>query len=322
MWQKKVLSIDGGGIGGIIPAIVLAHIETETGKPICELFDLIAGTSTGGILALALTVPGLKGSPKYSAEEIIDLYVKRGTEIFPRPTLRRQRFLRNLFGPKYSQRGLESVLQDYFEDARMDEALTDVMIPGYNIDTSTSWFFKSRGAKKVPARNYLMWEVARATSAAPTYFSPGRVHPPESQTEDFHPIIDGGVFANNPAMCAYVETLTQHAEKDKVLVVSLGTGEAPPHLILYSKARRWGLLQWAPPMLGVVFDGVSDTVDYQLDRLLREYENYYRFQPDLGRGYAMDDTRKETLRLLRSSGEKILTKYRQDLDLLCNRLVG
>lgn len=318
--KKKVLSIDGGGIRGIIPAVVLTYIETRTGKRISELFDLIAGTSTGGILALALALRGEGGSPKYTAEDLIDLYVKGGEEIFPPGKFPGQRFLRNLANPKYSAKGLERILKDRFRQAKMGDALTDVMVTAYNIDRSTAWFFKSHRVKTYPERNCFVWEVARATAAAPTYFSPAKVYTVER--DRFHPAIDGGVFANNPAMCAYVEALTQYkVNNDEVLLVSLGTGEAP-RPIRYSKAKRWGLLQWAPPMLGVVFDGVSDTVDYQLGKLLDRYGNYYRFQKKLDReGSALDDVNSENLRLLRADGEEIVTRDRTTLDALCKRLV-
>src|SRR5918995_672220 len=85
----KVLSIDGGGIRGIIPAMVLARLEKQTGRPIAEMFDLIAGTSTGGILALGLTLPSDDGKPRYAAKDLLELYEKDGSRIFPRSVLRR-----------------------------------------------------------------------------------------------------------------------------------------------------------------------------------------------------------------------------------------
>ena len=329
--KKKVLSIDGGGIRGIIPAVVLAHIEAETGKSICELFDLIAGTSTGGILALALTLRGEDGAPRYSAKELVSLYVDHGREIFPPARFPGQKLLRNLTQPKYSARGLRRVLQDYFQKARMGDAMKDVMVTAYNIDRSTSWFFKSHRVKDYPERNYLVWQVARATSAAPTYLPPAKVYPPEgilpryteSRNEPllFHATIDGGVFANNPAMCAYVEALTEYgAKKDEVLLVSLGTGECSLP-VQYKRARRWGLLQWAPPMLGVVFDGVSDTVHYQLRKLLEGSGNYYRFQREFKRAsIGLDDVSPDSLRLLIDAGNEILSDDRAELDALCKRL--
>ena len=122
----KVLSIDGGGIRGIIPAMVLAEIEERTGRPVAEKFDLIAGTSTGGILALGLTMPGDAGRPRYAAEELIGLYEEEGSRIFSD----RAGPIRSAFEERYPSRGVEEVLGEYFGEARLKEALTRVFLRG------------------------------------------------------------------------------------------------------------------------------------------------------------------------------------------------
>lgn len=316
----RVLSIDGGGIRGIIPALILAEIEKLTGKPIYQLFDLIAGTSTGGILALGLTKPGSEnGKPAYTASQMINLYEKEGQKIFSSDVFHRINSLGNVRDEKYPSAGIEGVLDQYFGQSRLKDVLTDVLITSYEIERRLAWFFKSTKAKMDPESDFLIKEVARSTSAAPTYFEVNRIDvPTEAQ---YYALIDGGVYANNPAMCAYVEAKNKFKDADEVLVVSLGTG-ARSQRIPYDKAKDWGLVQWVQPLLGIVFDGVDDTVDYQLNTLLSESNNYYRFQTRLDESNEqMDDVSPDNMRGLKLLAEKLIDEQAKNLDELCKRLI-
>ena len=181
----KVLSIDGGGIKGIIPATVLAYIEERTGRPIASLFDLIAGTSTGGIIALGLTKPGADGAPAYTARDGVELYVRDGPKIFSRPWYRRLPLFQ-LFEERYPSGPIDEVFDRRFGNARLSESLTEVIITAYEIERRTPFFFKSRHAVDPSKRGYdfLMKDAARATAAAPTYFEPAKVKATDS-TDSF-----------------------------------------------------------------------------------------------------------------------------------------
>jgi patatin-like phospholipase/acyl hydrolase len=317
----KVLSIDGGGIRGIIPALILAQIEQITQKPISSLFDLVAGTSTGGILGLSLVKPGNDGKPAYSAQNMIDLYEKEGPKIFSRNMLHQITSLGNIADEKYPSSGIEDVLERYFGDTRLKDALTDVVVTSYEIERRISWFFKSTKAKLNPeVADFSMKEVARSTSAAPTYFEANKV---SVKTEaEYYSFIDGGVYANNPAMCAYVEAKNKFPDADKILIVSLGTGMRTQR-IPYDKAKDWGLAQWVQPLLGVVFDGVDNTVDYQLNTLLSGSGDYFRFQTRLDEGSdEMDNASDENIRVLKLLAERLIREKNDDLQNLCNRLLS
>ncbi len=312
----KVLSIDGGGIRGIIPAKVLAAIEKITRKPIARLFDLIAGTSTGGILALGLTKPDASGAPQYPAEDLVGFYDKEGSRIFSRSLWHRVCALGDLHQEKYSCAGIDSVLKEYFGDARLKDAATDVLVPSYEIERRFAFFFKSSTARVKPDYDFAMRDVARATSAAPTYFEPQKL---QNGTSDYYALIDGGVFANNPAACALVEARTTHPGAEQFLVVSLGTG-AMTLPIPYVQAKNWGLARWAKPLLDVVFDGVSSTVDYQLTQLLPEH-NYYRLQTTLNRyNQRMDNTSPRNITALKSLADKLIDDRAEDIASLCDSL--
>ena len=146
----RVLTLDGGGIRGVIPATVLAEIEQRTGKRIAEMFDLIAGTSTGGILALALTAPAPAdpNKPRYAAEELVSLYADKGKLIFSRSFGYKLITLFGLFGSKYAVRGLDKTLHTYFADSRLKEAVAEVLITSYDLESRDSWFIARHKARE------------------------------------------------------------------------------------------------------------------------------------------------------------------------------
>jgi len=313
----KILSIDGGGIRGIIPGRILAEVEARTGKKAADLFDFIAGTSTGGILALGLVKPNLAGTgSQFSARDLVQLYEENGSTIFSRSLWHAVEALDNLDGPKYPDTGIEKVMQTYFGAVRLKEARTPVLVPAYDIERRYPFFFRSARAKQDAAFDFPMWQVARATSAAPTYFPPEQLGPPT----DTATLIDGGVFANNPTLCAYIDALQTHTWDD-YLVVSLGTGNADRR-IPYDKAKNWGLAGWAHPLIDIFGDGVNDTTDYQMQELLQGgTQKYFRFQMDLpSANQELDDTRADTIQALNVVADKFIQQQDKLLADLCKTL--
>lgn len=303
--MANVLAIDGGGIRGIIPALVLADLERRTGRRVAELFQLIAGTSTGGLLALALTRPDAR-----PAAELVDLYVDEGPRIFSRSLKRKILSLGGLLDERYPLGPLERVLADQLGDARLADASCDVLVTAYALEERRPYLFKSAAARVDAARDVPMALAGLATSAAPTYFEPVRV--------GGLALIDGGVYAANPAMSAYAE-VRRHRPGEDVLLVSLGTGELTDP-IRYEDARDWGRLEWVRPLIDVIFDGVSDTVDYELRQLLPA-DRYLRFQTRLEQaGGELDDASAGNIRALVREGERLVAARAADLDALAQRL--
>jgi hypothetical protein len=337
-----ILSIDGGGIRGIIPAMILAEIERRTGHRIAEMFDLIAGTSMGGILALGLTAPDNQTAnrPRYEASQLVSFYEEKGKEIF-HSFWREVVSLHGLVEERYPSEPIEGVLQKYLgQQTRLSQALTEVLITSYEIETCRPFFFTRRKARAQRGRRFdpRMWEVARATTAAPAYFAPFQIR--RSKRSHLAPLafIDAGIFVNNPTLCAYAEAVGvrgqppgvaapegqpggsrqserpvevrvgdgANADAPDYLVVSLGTGEinAP---IRYEDAKSWGTLRWARPLIDIAYDGGSDTVDGQMRQLMHVVKKpflYFRFQPSLGEGLsALDDTSDRNLADLKRRAE-------------------
>jgi len=322
----NILSIDGGGIRGIIPAVVLAAIEERTGRRIADLFDVIAGTSTGGILACSLAAPGEDGRPRLSAADVIDLYVEDGPKIFDRSLLRRIASGDGWIDERYDNDALRESLDDHLGDARLKDALCEVFVTAYELRLRNAFFFRSRRARGVdlPAGaeageyDFAMAAVALATSSAPTYFEPVEV---ESAAGERFALIDGGVFATNPAMCAYAEWRGRGPAAGLTLV-SLGTGkQSVEHGIDFDVARGWGVIGWARPLIDVMFDGVADTVDYELAQLLET--GYLRLQSPLRHAReALDDASEQNLADLRRDGEELVAEHSAAIDELCEQLLS
>ena len=312
-----VLALDGGGIRGVIPAMVLAEIERRCdGKPIAGLFDLIAGTSTGGILTLGLTTPDPADQkrPRYEAKQLVELYEDKGRVIFHRSILHWLLTVGGLLGSKFTVKGIDAVLRTYFGESRLKDAVTEVLITSYDLESRDAWFIARYKAQQNPDFDFPMTHVARSTSAAPTYFRPELLaKKPEAA------MVDGGVFANNPAMCAYVEAIKLNGPKD-ILVASLGTGQSKS-AIPYWQARTWGLIGWARQLIDVFMDGVADTVEHQLTFLLPgtdDQPRYFRFQVALPPGLgAMDDASPEHIAALKEQGQKLIDSNGASLDKLC-----
>jgi uncharacterized protein len=294
----RVLSIDGGGIRGIIPALVLAEIERRSQKRIFELFDLIAGTSTGGILVCALCAPD-----PLPAEQLVGLYEEEGPHIFDRSVWQRIRSAEGLLDEKYSATALDRALERFLSDKRLADTKPDLLVPAYNMGEPGPYFFKSRKARE-EGEDFPLSVVARATSAAPTYFEPFRL--------DDQALVDGGVFATNPAMCAFAEVMRFQPTADIVLL-SLGTGQRTRQRT-FADVKDWGLIEWARPILDVVFDGVSDAVNYQLQHVLDE-GHYWRLQVELtDASDDLDNASEKNLRDLRAQAEQLISISSADID--------
>jgi uncharacterized protein len=232
--KRKILAIDGGGIKGALPAAFLAAIEEASGKRIVEHFDLIAGTSTGGIIALGLGL-GL------TAKEVLSFYQRHGPRVFSQDTndtgwlgwvgsfwRKQQRRVRQLVGPAYDPSALKKALEGAFGSKRLGDSQVRLIIPAYSIDTRSVYVFKTAHHERFEIdHKALAVDVALATTAAPTYF------PAHAVAADAL-LVDGGVWANNPAGMAAVEAVGVLGwQRDSLHVLSLGCTEplytCPPH---------------------------------------------------------------------------------------------
>ncbi len=343
----RILSIDGGGIRGLIAARVIARLEqlisAEAGaeRRIADCFHLLAGTSTGGLLALGLTAPESQGSsrPRLSGEDLAGIYVDDGPAIFGVGLLRRLATLFGWVAPRHSPAELERVLRERIGEARLANALREVVVTSYDMAEPGPHFFKRWRARESPERDLPMIDAAMATAAAPTYFP--------SHGIGERALVDGGVFAANPVVAAVVEALKRTGERpsalttDDLLVVSLGTGQ---HQTPYQqgRVRRWGQLGWIfprdgePPLIAAFLDGQSDASDHWAEILLNHEPGapvpepeqmgrgprYFRFQIALPPGFGLDDAGRASLRGLEEAAERLIDDRAAELGEIARRLAS
>ncbi|KAB8315716.1 patatin [Tolypothrix campylonemoides VB511288] len=342
----RILSLDGGGIRGVIGAKILAEIEQQINQPLKEYFNLIAGTSTGAILAATIA----KGC---RSEEIVEFYKQNGTILFPYqkrfspqriPLLLRYGFS----APKYSDKGLIQVLKEICGETKLcDVASPLLLIVSYDTIEREPIIFKSwrkdKGYNNVP-----LWEACVCSASAPTYFPAhkldkridGKVQkatidsitldeqasstvdiyngkllsiksgtgsgqsrtitryvgsnrqalvdapwveiPDDTSTYSIQTIysaIDGAVAANNPSSCAVAEALRLGHSLEEITVLSIGTGDAT-RVIPFEKVQQWGLLQWAQPVVDVLFDASSDVYEYITSQIIDQRHLRLQFKLD------------------------------------------
>ena len=292
----KVLAIDGGGIRGVIPALVLAEIEQRTGRAIATMVDLLAGTSTGAIIACALARPNAM-----SARRIAAAYERDGPRIFHRSLTKVVSSVGGLADERYDARGLVESLRRHLGETRLADASTGLVVTAYDLESRRALVLRSS------RDDVSMVDAAHASAAAPTYFEPVRLGD--------RTLVDGGVFALNPAALAYAEV-----SGTLDVLVSLGTGEHTRRLP-YGQVKDWGMLEWARPILDVVFDGSADAVDAQLRALIDT--RYARLQTRLEQASdALDDASPENLAALRQEAQRLITARSAEIDRICAALTA
>jgi len=284
--MRRILSIDGGGIRGLLPASFLATLEDAIGEPIVEYFDLIVGTSTGGIIALGLGA----GLP---AADIRDFYLVHGPSIFSGS--RAPRSLRHLAFGKYSAAGLRDALGDALGGMRLGESRTRLVVPSVNLENGEVHIYKTAHHPRLE-RDYKekMVDVALASAAAPTYL-------PTYRTTGGIPLVDGGLFANNPVGLAVVEALgVLEWPRSEIRVLSLGCGAEPLGIGL-ARRRSMGRVYWAPKIVSVFMSAQSSS-SLGTAQLLAGHENVIRINPTVASGrFGLDRTSEMTS--LRGLGE-------------------
>ena len=320
----RILSIDGGGMRGIIPAHVLSLLEgklrARTARPLARVtdyFDMFAGTSTGAILVAGLLYPNERGEPRYSCEELIDLYRKHGKTIFHRSWWKSLLPFGGFVNSKYSDHGLRQVMHEYFGDRTLKDLLKPCLFTAYEIETRSNFFFRQHRAKQQAHYDFAIEDVVQASSAAPVLFPVAEVR---SCANRLYHFIDGGTFAYNPTLCVYAEARRLHPRlyAKHMLVLSLGTGiENTPYP--YRKARNWGAIRWMRPMHQISTGGMAEAVDFQLRQLFLTCDNknqYLRISPRLDDNppTVLDDPGPENLASITHVAVELGNQYDRRLD--------
>lgn len=343
-----ILSIDGGGIRGVIAVRILQFLEQELqaidgpGARLADYFDVVAGTSTGGLIAGMLTAPDEQGRPRFTANDGMKFYKDDAKSIFvQRPSI--IKLLLSLIGPRYSPDSLDRILRDNFQDIRMSDTVTELLVPTFDIKIMEPTVFSSSEAKTDASTNAYLRDVLSATSAAPTYFPPKFVQTTDSagKSRDYN-LVDGGVAMNNPTYSAIMHVLQEkygessnlkkpmNLQHDfhKLLVISLGTGTTA---VSYNAkdASSWGIFSWIlhsgkSPILNIISEGSADVVNLNTSVLFQTLEcpqNYLRIQALnlLGQVTSIDDSTNKNVESLINIGDKLLDEVVTRLDINTHR---
>ncbi|KAM2066771.1 hypothetical protein ACFX1T_043201 [Malus domestica] len=338
-----VLSIDGGGIRGIIPGTILSFLESELqkldgeGARLADYFDVIAGTSTGGLVTAMLTTPDEHDRPLFSAKDINAFYLEQCPKIFPQDSApvfgKAVDMVKAMTGPKYDGKYLHKIVKEKLGDKRLNDTLTNVVIPTFDIKRLQPTIFSSYEAKKNSSIDALLSDICIATSAAPTYLPAHHFETKIStgETREFD-LIDGGVAANNPALVAIGEVTREvhqgnsdfsfsmrPTDYGRFLVVSLGTGSAKCEEKYHANdVAKWGLVAWLSsggscPLVDVFTQASSDMIDFHLANVFHALnceKSYLRIQDDTLEKTvsSVDIATEENLNNLIKVGEKLLKK--------------
>ncbi|MFW5642534.1 MAG: patatin-like phospholipase family protein [Alkalispirochaeta sp.] len=355
-----ILSVDGGGVRGLVPALIVRDLMRRIGMidgiirrrirrtrrepdgspverrlwgrlhapgpTVADIFDFFAGTSTGALLALGFA----KENP-YTADDIAETYRRHSRTIFPISRFASVRAMRQAFAEKYDALPLESVLEDLFGDQRLQDCTGNVLVTAYDTDNRGPYFFKhytdaalrknrALREKHDPPEDFFLKDVARATSAAPTFFQGAEITSLSGRKYSF---LDGGLVANNPALSAYVEARKIWRHARRYVILSIGTGRSGRRFA-HDAIRKWGYLDWVSPVQGVpmlsfMMDGQSESAAHALKNLPRI--DYYRINFDIDVvSEEMDDARPENIAAIEAMAGRVIKTHSADLHRLAKVL--
>lgn len=298
--ERYILCIDGGGMRGIIPIQVLKYLENKLKEHNCkknliENFDLVSGTSTGGLIALSLSCQNGK-----TLEEMENQYMYCGPYIFP--IVQNSFFgIKRLLMDKYPTDGIESVLDSWFCDKTMKESTIPTMVVSYDLSIG-----KEKLIRSWEESDFLVKDAARATSAAPTYFAP--------LVKDNSILVDGGVIANNPSIYAYYEAKKLYPNCKKFTILSLSTAGICHTMSLNETS---GLISWADSVVPMYTTAQKQNCNYILEN--ERDVSYLRIDGQMDIDIKMDDVTPESLNYMKEFGKVLAIKNETALeDIVCS----
>ncbi len=289
----RILSIDGGGLRGVVPLTILSDIQRRipNAPELWKCFDLIAGTSTGGLITSAMTLGDRStGKAKYTLNDILNVYINRGHEIFPHHNVIGNLFhkIKDIARPTFDDDGIAKVFRDVVGNSKISDCLTNILVSTYDLNNNMPLFFKSIDHLENPALDAELYNICRATSAGPTYLPTYRFNYPKNPDKELphRNCIDGGVYVNNPSMAALSEFIKnfkhydpsiekkEDIHYDNIFVLSIGTGTYSSSIKDDESANK-GEIYWAKNISDIMMRGVNKTTHYEMSEMMEE-GNYLR----------------------------------------------
>ncbi|CAF1418381.1 unnamed protein product [Rotaria sordida] len=302
----NILSIDGGGMRGLIPAIWMSELEQKTGLSSSSMFHMMAGTSTGAIITASLSLPDKPGSrqPRFRATDVVELYTTKSERIFTRASWI-QKYSKTL--ATYTADGRNGLFDEYFGDARLSQALTDLVITTTQLGSDIPVVFHRNEILMHKSKDYKLTDILMCTTAAPTFF-------PSYQLDDCT-FVDGALQANNPVQIAYTKAHESGGSHDNIFILSLGTGDciSDPSNPNKEKSLLFWQTDYIQDVLTAVYKIPQNNTHNQLSQMFNGNQ-YHRWQVWLENSIALDDISKKTLEKLMN----LAHAYFEEMDNLDN----
>ena len=357
--HHRILSVNGGGVRGLVPAKIIEEIIKKAQKPIHELFDYVVGTSAGGLIAISLTVKDENGNPKYSATDVVNIFKDDAQKIFPPSYLDNMPALgkiMQLFTAKYSREGIDTLLESKLGNATFLNTTIPITTVSYSLDYDGPRLWSTYRAENSPyTHNYLLKDAAGATSAAPTFFPMKTTVSPAGKI--FHDI-DGGIFANSPTMIGITEFLKSNmlAKFKELTVVSIGTGRfidepfygqhvsnedisyfgtisgigsAIPILgtsVYYAHPIIGGVLAFTIAVSGILYDAYNGeggigllTKKSLIDRMMKGTELSDAFQSKVAKVMRINPQLDKKYKSMDDSSTKHIQEFEQEIDIFIKK---
>ncbi len=307
----RILSLDGGGVRGLVSLEVLKSIENKSGKPIAQLFDMVAGTSTGAIIATLLLLPDEQGQPKYSVESIVDRYTELVSRVFSAPWYHQLLTLNGTLGPKFFNYTKIVIANRLYGRATLGDLLLPVLIPSYSLTDSRLHLFTNWSPQHM---NLHVAALIVAATSPPSVFPAVELR---GASKDAGEYVDGAILVSDPAHLAFSQSLGKYPQA-RFVIVSVGTG-LPNDKVHRRVGIYGGGLDWIESVLHIMLDGQAQVTS----SLLKEFSetgapikmNYYRFntQRPVGLGDWLDSS-PENIEALKDLGKDIVKKQNKQLD--------
>jgi len=340
----RILALDGGGVRGLVSAGMLVQLERHIREQsalskTADAFDLIVGTSIGGILGLGFASPAV-GYADGSARPASARHIRQMLlEYLPRVFGTRREHMLSALGhavaTKYANGTRYRLLHELFQSITLRDAVLPVAVTSYDTQRREPRLLRSYGVaprghaprRPVIPPNFSMAAAAFATSAAPTYFPPALIHSISGNglSQEEYSLVDGGLYANNPALVAYTEAKKIFPWAARFVIAGFGTGIADKPYN-YDDIRRWGFVDWVSPhhdvpVLAMMMDGQSDAANEMLENL--EGVDLYRFDTELDPAHTrMDDATPTNLEYLTALGEELASREHTRLGELAKTLLS
>jgi uncharacterized protein len=311
--MRNVLSIDGGGIRGIVTAHILNNIEkllqkytNNKNEKLINYFDLSSGTSTGSIIIAILNIKDKNGIPLYNCQDVLNMYNNESQYIFKRTFIQKIKSLFGIIKVKYDNKYFKEMLKKYLKETTVQDTYTNTMITSINLNDMSLFLFKSYGSN----HQYNLTDAVLASSAAPTYFKPIKLYKNNIEIT----LTDGGMGMNNPSLSSYLECKKLYKD-DNINILSLGTGYKTKPL-LYNKIKKWGIAKWLKEIVDTILSANNKVTDYQCNMLYKYIINgkYTRINGELFYASSkIDDVSNKNLLNLQKDAQIIFDNNKSEI---------